>query len=170
VLLDGDAVIGEPATQGRIIVEPWPLVTDLPATQAILEAEFGPSIQLFGYDLGDFAGGELPLTLYWRAAAPPDVSYLVFVHLVDQSGNIVSQIDTVPVGGARPTSGWRTREVVTDSHYLPIPDGLPPGRYHLNIGLYNPDDGTRAAVTMDSASQPDNQLLLTTLEFLESAP
>jgi hypothetical protein len=167
-LLDGDTVIGEPVMQGRIVVEPWPLVTDPPTTQTILGAEFGPTIQLFGYDLGEIVGGQLPLTLYWRAVAEPSGSYLVFIHLVDQAGNIISQIDTVPAGGARPTSGWRAGEFITDTHVLSIPADLPPGPYQLNVGLYDPDDGARLPVTLYGAPQPDNQLrLINTLEMPE---
>jgi hypothetical protein len=169
-LLDGDTVIGEPVTQGRIVVEPWPLVTDAPTTQTAIEADFGPDIQLSGYDLGELTGSELPLTLYWRATASPTASYLVFIHLVDEDGNIVSQLDTVPAGGARPTSGWRAGEIVSDAHVLPIPDELPPGLYRLNVGIYNPDDGTRLPVTVDGAPQPDNQLQLTTLELPQGEP
>jgi hypothetical protein len=169
-LLDGDTIIGEPVTQGRIVVEPWPLVTDPPAAQTAIEAEFGSDIQLSGYDLGELGGGELPLTLYWRAVAEPAGSYLVFIHLVDQAGNIVGQIDTVPAGGARPTSGWRAGEVIADAHVLSIPDDLPPGSYQLNVGLYNPDDGARLPVTVDGAPQPNDQLQLATLELPEDEP
>lgn len=169
-LLDGDAVIGEPVTQGRIVVEPWPLVTTPPAAQTNVDAEFGPAIQLFGYDRGEIAGGELPLTLYWRATAAPAASYLVFIHLVDEAGNVVSQIDTLPMGGARPTSGWRAGEFITDAYVLPIPTELPPGPYRINVGLYNPDDGARLAVTVGGAPQPDNQLQLATLELPGGEP
>jgi hypothetical protein len=94
--------------------------------------------------------------------APPEIytSYLVFIHLVNEAGQIVSQVDAIPVGGARPTTGWRAGEVVADAHSLPIPTDLPPGRYALNVGLYNPDDGARPAVTVNGAPQPDNQLRL----------
>jgi hypothetical protein len=146
------------------------MITTPPATQTSLEAQFGPAIQLAGYELGEIAGGEMPLTLYWRATAPPAGSYLVFIHLVDGAGNIVSQIDTVPAGGARPTSGWRAGEVVSDAHVLTIPDDRPPGSYRLNVGLYNPDDGARLPVTVDGAPQPDNQLQLTTLEHPPGEP
>ncbi len=159
-LLDGDAPLGEPVSASRIRVEEWPLETEVPAAPYVVEANFGPDIQLHSYYMGVPTNGLLDLTFYWKALAEPAAGYTVFVHLVDEAGNIVSQVDSVPAGGARPTTGWREGEVVTDSLNLPIPDDLPPGVYHINAGLYNPDDGTRPAVTAGGTSQPDNQLQL----------
>ncbi len=159
-LLDGDAPLGEPFTSGRVVVEPWPLETNVPAAPHVVEAEFGPDIRLHSYYAGVPTGGLLNLALYWQAVAEPQTDYTVFIHLVDANGNIVSQVDSVPVGGARPTTGWRAGEVITDIHNLPIPADLPPGVYYLNAGLYNPDDGARPTVVVDGAPQPDNRLRL----------
>lgn len=159
-LLDGDTQLGEPVTSGRIRVEPWPLDTNVPPAPYVVEADFGPSIRLHSYNLDAPTDGRLNLTFYWQALAEPDTGYTVFIHLVDESETIVSQVDSVPAGGARPTTGWRAGEVITDSHNLPIPGDLPPGVYHINVGLYNPDDGTRPPVTAGGAPQPDNQLRL----------
>ncbi len=169
-LLDGDAEVGPPVTHGRVTVAPWPLVTEVPPAPYTVNASFGDAIRLPRYDRGAPTGGLLNVTFYWQATAEPAEDYVVFVHLVDAAGTIVSQTDSVPVNGARPTSGWRAGEVVADSHDLPIPADLPPGDYHVNVGLYNPDDGTRPAVTVDDAPQPDNQLRLTTLSLPGSAP
>ncbi|WP_374687986.1 glycosyltransferase family 39 protein [Promineifilum sp.] len=170
-LLEGDASIGQATTAGRIVVKPWPLVTEAPPAAVVVDAGFGPAIRLYGYDLGPAADGQLPLTLYWQATAAPEGDYVVFVHLVDgATGEIVSQVDTIPVGGQRTTSGWRRGEVVTDAYQLSLPSGLPPGRYHVNVGLYNPDDGTRLPVDLDGVNQPDDQLRLTTLDLAGEAP
>ena len=48
-LLDGDAPLGEPFTSGRVVVEPWPLETNVPAAPHVVEAEFGPDIRLHSY-------------------------------------------------------------------------------------------------------------------------
>ena len=159
-LLDGDTPLGEPVMSGRIRVEPWPLETEVPPAPYVVEAGFGPAIQLHSYYMSVPSDGALALTFYWKALEKPDTDYVVFVHLVDEDGTIVSQIDSIPAGGARPTIGWRKGEVITDHHNLPIPDDLPPGVYHINTGMYNPDDDTRLAVTVGGAAQPDNQLRL----------
>ena len=168
--LDGDTPVGEPVIHGQIAVEPWPLETEVPPAPYVVEAAFGPDIRLHSYYIGVPTDGLLNVVFYWGAMAEPQSGYTVFIHLVDENGRIVSQIDSVPVGGARPTTGWRAGEVITDIHNLPIPSDLSPGRYYVNAGLYNPDDGTRPAVTMDGVARPDNQLRLTTLELPEDAP
>lgn len=168
--LAGDLPVGDSVIHGQITVAPWPLETEVPPAPYVVEAAFGPDIRLHSYYMGVPTDGLLNVVFYWGATAEPQSDYTVFIHLVDENGRIVSQIDSVPVGGARPTTGWRAGEVITDSHNLPIPSHLPPGRYYVNAGLYNSDDGSRPAVTMDGVAQPDNQLRLTTLQLPEDAP
>ena len=168
-LLNGDTPLGEPVIRGRIAVESWPLETAVPAAPYSVAAEFGPTIRLPAYYMGVPTDGLLDLTFYWQAQAVPERDYAVFVHLVNEAGEIVAQVDSIPAGGTRPTTGWRAREVITDSHNLPIPADLPPGPYRVYLGLYDPAGGTRPSVTLDGAPQPDNQLLLTTLHLPEDA-
>jgi hypothetical protein len=166
MLRDGEELEPTDVAHGVVDVQPWPKRTDLPEVETVTDAAFGDAIRLYGYDLGDFApGSDLPLTLVWQATAEPPVSYLVFVHLISEAtGEIVSQVDRLPVDGLRPTNGWRAGEVLLDGYGLSVPAGLPPGRYHLNVGFYNPDDGQRPPVTDDGAPQADNQLRLATFE------
>src|SRR5262245_63369138 len=59
----------------------------------------GAAIELVGYDVRP-DGGDLRVTLYWRALARPDFDYSAFVHLIDRNGRIVAQQDHAP-GEAR---------------------------------------------------------------------
>ncbi len=154
---------GDTVTFGAIDVEPWPLERDLPGGMTPSGAEFGPAIQLAGYEIGAAAEGALPIRLIWQASASPAASYLVFVHLLDEAGNIISQTDRVPVDGLRPTSGWRPGEVLSDNYLLPLPAELEPGNYNIHVGLYNPDDGQRLPVTAAGVLQEHNQLPLATV-------
>ncbi len=159
---------GERAIGGSVVLDEsievgaWPAVTELPAIETSLRADFGqPSlIELHGYDLTG-EPGELLLTLYWRSAGDviPE-NYSVFVHLVDEAGEIVAQADGIPVQGLRPTIGWREGEVIADSYRLTLPPELSSGAYQLYVGLYNPADGVRLPVVVEDALQPDGRLLL----------
>ena len=173
-LLDGDAPLGKPVTAGEVTVALDPPQTQPPATTTRVGdgsgARFGDEVRLYGFDLGSVRDGALPLTLTWQAAGTPDTSWAVFVHLVDRAGQIVAQADALPAGGLRPTTGWRRGEFVADSYTLDLPRDLPAGDYRLNVGLYNPDDGSRPPVALDGAQQPDNQLTLTTVSLPEVAP
>jgi hypothetical protein len=82
------------------------------------------------------------LTLVWQADAETAISYRVFVHLVDENGQIVAQSDGEPAAWTRPTTGWLPGEIILDEHTLSL-EGLPPGRYQLDVGLYDPETGVR---------------------------
>jgi 4-amino-4-deoxy-L-arabinose transferase-like glycosyltransferase len=120
--------------------------------------QFGRRLKLIGYDLSAAPG---QITLYWQALEPVAVDYTVFVHLLDAEGSPVAQADSQPQSGAYPTSWWSAAEVIEDTHTMPpeIVENLPPGRYTLNVGLYNLDTGERLVVTADGQQQGDHIVL-----------
>lgn len=145
---------------GKIQVTPWPLETVLPAESTPVSANFGPNIQLHSYDLNSEPGA-VNVTLYWQTIAQPTTGWFVFVHLVDEAGEIVTQRDLVPADGLRPTTGWRATEIITDPHLLTVPPNLPPGQYTIHVGLFEPDSLVRPFVTQNNQPLPDNQIILT---------
>ena len=70
-------------------------------------------------------------------------SYKVFVQLLDATGASRAQVDALPVNGARPTTSWLPREIITDAYALKLPTDLPAGRYRLVTGLYQELNNTR---------------------------
>jgi len=104
-----------------------------------LERNFGDQVTLLGYELegATLAPGDvLSYRLIWQALSSPPVDYTVFVHLRNASGETLAQGDGQPTGGAYPTSFWAPGETVLDERSLTLPLDLPPGDYHLVIGLY----------------------------------
>jgi hypothetical protein len=87
------------------------------------------------------AGEQLSLTLHWQAITTLDTSWKVFVHLVNDEGEIVAQKDQIPGAGQFPTTGWLPDEYLADSYNILIPADTPPGHeaYRLKVGLYNAD-------------------------------
>ncbi len=128
-------------------------------------ANFGQKIGFLGYDLPSAeieSGGNLHLDLYWKCIEEMDVSYTVFIHLLDESRNIQGQRDSVPGGGTLPTSGWAVGEVIADGHDLSLSPGAPPGRYTISIGLYRADTGERLPATSPEGAPLGDHLLLET--------
>ncbi|MEW5957435.1 MAG: glycosyltransferase family 39 protein, partial [Chloroflexota bacterium] len=120
-----------------------------------VEANFGGLIRLIGYDLDPhraYAGGRLPVTLYWQALAGLPASYQVFTHLESEAGP-VAQADGVPVCWTYPTDRWRPGQIIADQHAIAIPLDAPPGRYPLTVGLYLPGTFERLDV-LDIAGNP----------------
>lgn len=151
------ATVGQPASLGRISVDP------LDPTYP-LQVRFGEELVLRGYDLKQ-SSGSLELTGYWQAQREMEASYKIFVHLVDPStGEIVEQHDAVPRRWTYPTSRWQPGEVVDDSMVLSMGD-VPPGHYELKIGFYDPASGERLPVYDDKGeSYPDGVLPLTRVD------
>jgi hypothetical protein len=89
-------------------------------------------------------------------------SYKVFVHFLDRTNHVAAQHDDFPVGGDRPTTSWIPGEIIVDRYDVPIPADLPPGRYTLEVGFYDPVTGRRLGpvVTTDGASQKDDRVVL----------
>jgi hypothetical protein len=138
--LDASARPTDPMIAGLAVVPPDP-----PAgPDRLLEANFGGLIRLLGYDLGV---GPLDLTLYWQAQTDMDEDYTVFIHFLDDQGQLVGQLDGQPFDGNYPTSWWNPGEIVSDSR-----SGLelPAGRYQVLLGWYRAGDGTRLSLAGDS--------------------
>ncbi len=162
-----DRTIGRPVTLSQeLTIVAWPLETEFPPIATPLRADFGqpPLAELHGYGLpaGDIRPGDtFTLTLFWRAVAESiPINYTVFVHLTGEDGQIAAQGDTPPVYGVRPTSGWRPGEVLVDEHTINVPDTVPPGRYQLWVGLYEPDSFVRPPAVQNGEVQPDGRILL----------
>jgi len=106
-------------------------------------------VELSGYSLSPDpaqAGRILWVSLLWTARQPLMNDYTVFVHLVDETGQIRAQHDSQPQYGSSPTSTWWSGDVVEDIHGLLLPADLTPDNYNLLVGLYDPVTRERLAV------------------------
>lgn len=146
-------------------VKPWPLQTELPFIPKPLAVMFGDPVvaNLAGVELEEMVltpGSVLPLTLFWQAQRETDTNYQIFVHLTTADDEIVAQQDILPVNGTRPTTSWRTGEVLVDKHEVWVGTEVPPGRYELWVGLYNVTTGERLSVFEEGAMLADGRYLL----------
>lgn len=114
-------------------------------------------------------GGTLPVTLYWQALEPADVSYTVFVQLIDEQGGKAGQVDRLPCGGACPTTTWQPDDLVGERYELAVAPGAPPGRYRLIAGMYDLATGERLPVTGGGGEGgAGDHVLLATIEVRPS--
>ena len=100
---------------------------------------FGEHITLDGYTLSTprvQPGDILQLDLFWRTAAPVSERYKVFVHVLDQNGQIVAQTDREPGAGQQPTTNWESNKSIVDRYGVSIPEDAAPGTYAIQVGLY----------------------------------
>jgi hypothetical protein len=132
-----------------------------------IEAAFGSEIQLSGFTTSKAETGEkLDVLLAWEAKRQANEDYVVFVHMVDSSGQLVANHDGVPGNGRFPTKAWQPGIVIPDTHSILIPAELPAGEYLLKVGLYDPDTGERLTATAaDGTVSDDNSIPLSTITW-----
>ena len=138
--------LGEPATLGELTIDNIDRLYDVPMDVArpLLDDCFGEVICLRGVLLPTWTaapGQTVDLVLYWQALHEPDAVYTAFLHVLDETGEIVLSADHWP--GGLPSDIWDTGQVIEDRVPLALPAGLPPGVYRLRLGLYTADDGRR---------------------------
>lgn len=145
-------------------------------------ALFGTDLRLLGYELrpGPLRpmitslegadervirpGEPLQINLHWQALNRLPHDYALFVHVVDQQGNVVAQRDAVMRQAEYPTTRWQPDELVIDRADLPLP-ALPPGQYRLDIGVYRMENGERLSQTQPAPTT--DGFTLTTIEVVE---
>ncbi|MFQ5613285.1 MAG: 6-pyruvoyl-tetrahydropterin synthase-related protein [Anaerolineae bacterium] len=107
--------------------------------------DFGDQVRLVGFDPGPALvrpGDRLAVVAYWRALQPLDTDYAVFLHLDDPSGRTRLTFDERHPDDI-PTSRWPPGLYLRQPMTLSIPPDLPPIRYDLNVGLYDPTNDRR---------------------------
>ena len=97
------------------------------------------------------AGEVAPVQLTWLATGPGE-PVSAFVHLVDESGNGLSQHDGPPGGKHTPFPSWIPGLILYSTHNITIPDSLPPGTYRLVAGLYYPEQAHEPLVPANGTS------------------
>ncbi len=125
---------------------------------------FDDTVELIGYMANPSsvkAGDTTELALYWRPLQTTGANATVFIHLVDDEGNLIAQHDSQPVNDAYPLPLWQPDTVIRDTHQLTLPADLPVGQYKLYVGLYNPDSLQRwPVVGPDGSVSVDHAALL----------
>lgn len=114
-----------------------------------LSSTLGSEIGLEGYDLDDSH-----LRLYWRSLGMPDHNYSVFVHALDQQGNLIAQSDQLI---QYHTSLWDPSEQIIDEHVV---GGLTKAD-SIQVGIYDAETGTRLhAVQPNGVAWPDDAVVI----------
>jgi 6-pyruvoyl-tetrahydropterin synthase related domain len=125
-----------------------------------LNGQFGPAIQLVGFDIKGAreatppsappvvnAGDMVQYTLYWRALGPVQDNYHGFLHMVDNLGHPLVQQDTLLGGVFAAPRLWDVYHLYPDPYRLRIPVSAESGLYWPWAGLYEFKTQDRLAVT-----------------------
>ncbi len=101
-------------------------------------ARFGDELQLLGYDVASNCGvaEACDILTYWQVIAPPDGQRRMFLHVVDQAGELMAQDDRL---GA-PAAHWQAGDIILQQFTLPSL------ARELRLGVYDPVSGMRLPV------------------------
>lgn len=126
----------------------------IPAEAVPLSYEFAGAFRLHYVRVIRDDDGLTTVELFWKALqSRPAYNASVFLHAVDEQGEIVSQSDMLPWDGRYPTFIWDAGEIVAASHQLQIPrvDGI-----KLMAGMYQLPGATRLAARSNGERLPDD--------------
>lgn len=109
------------------------------------------------------------LTLTWQSLQPVSYDATTFVHLRDSGGNLLAQVDRLPLDGRFPTSYWLPGQMVTDVVSISLVSGTYDKELVLNVGMYTWPSLERLSVVDASGTwQQDNVITLqASLPFLD---
>lgn len=147
--LDGETWLG------TFRIDVLPRMDDPPEYAVSVDMAVGEIGTLVGYTPADETADRTQpfvVTLVWQAGdVPAEISYTVFVQLLDAQGRLIAQSDSIPAQGDRPTTGWRAQEYIIDVHPLRFNDLAAPGEARLIAGMYDALTGQRLVIGPDGA-------------------
>ncbi|MBI5650587.1 MAG: glycosyltransferase family 39 protein [Chloroflexi bacterium] len=141
------------------------MLFDAPSAQS-LDARFADRMILIGASYSrDIAPGQsFPLGLFWMNRAPIQSSMKMFAHILDASGNVVGGADT-ELFFEYPLALLPRDQSLPARYDLKINDGLPPGKYMLEVGLFSPAQNARVPVEINGKRAEDDRILIAPLKI-----
>jgi len=79
------------------------------------------------------------ITLTWQVLQAAPTNYRYYIHLLDETENIIAQADAPPLNNTYPTSYWVNNTTFTETILLPAA----PDATQLKIGVYDPNTNQR---------------------------
>jgi hypothetical protein len=136
-------------------------VGDSPGFDRTLSINFDDKISLTGYRLDQGASpNTFQISLRWQALKPIEKDYTITIQLLDQTQNLIAQVDKPPLGGAYPTTAWSPGNQIPDIYDLQLPPGIPRGVYQLVVGVYDLQTLQRLPVSQTDNSIPKINLVI----------
>ncbi|MFC1960661.1 ArnT family glycosyltransferase [Chloroflexota bacterium] len=118
---------------------------------------------------GDFwVGRGVILNIVFHVTGTVAEDYQIFLHVTDGE-NVVATWDHGPGNGQYNTSLWEQGEYIEDQLWVQLMEDVPPGTYHVLMGLYNAETGERLPVQV-GAEIRDSFLLVDGINQLYDEP
>ncbi len=135
----------------------------------VVRADFGDHLRLVGLDAlpqSVAVGGDLYPVLYWRAIRDLETNYAVFVHLDAPNGQTFATVDERHPENI-PTRNWPPGLYLRHPLHLEIPADVPPIRYDVTVGVYDPVRNERLPL---AGAEPTTVFAIGSLWLTEPPP
>ncbi len=110
---------------------------DIPDSASPVDVDIADMFELSHIEFATGGEGTLLAQLHWMSLTHrPDVDATIFVHIVDENGEIVAQSDSRPQNGQYPTFIWDDGEIVRTDHAFNFSDFEDLERYTVRLGMY----------------------------------
>ncbi|MCP4537087.1 MAG: hypothetical protein GY832_08060 [Chloroflexi bacterium] len=150
--------------------------TDVIQPDHLLDATFGDSVQVRGYNIvmnDDTQEPTLDVTLYWQALASMTEDYVMALQLaspVPGDTTLRWNYNSWPGHGNYPTSAWQPGEVIMDHYRFRLPEAnFSTQIWDVHIALYQRETGERLRVQVTGKDTGD-RLILTQLRIPGNQP
>jgi hypothetical protein len=123
--------------------------------------DFGGKVASTGVFMRELIGwpASFEVTYGWRCLSKIDAGLRVFAHLTTLDGRTVFQQDHWPPGGQSATTQWSAGDTLQERYVLVLPGDLPPGRYQLRVGWFDPAGGQRLPIVSGGSDGEDRAIL-----------
>ncbi len=124
--------------------------------QVAIDQGFVNGIDLVGVDYTEAPlkpGERGYISFYWRLNGALDRPFKTFIHLRDQSGETLFQVDRFPFDGQLSLDRWPLSTIVKETVWFEVPESLKAGQYTLYAGLYYPEALERIPVKRDVSGE-----------------
>ena len=120
----------------------------------------GICLKAVGYSRATLVAGEsFEVDLHWTVQHAVTDDYIMFVHLLDHTGQAVAGVNAYPLEHAYRTYEWKPGETIITSTVLDIPASVRAGAYSFELGMYSPFDFERIP-TVDEGSLVNGDRIL----------
>jgi hypothetical protein len=119
---------------------------------------FSPGLQLWNATALCTNHEQTQIVLTWLPTQPLNQRYTLYIHALDATGNLVSQIDVQPFNDAYPTEGWLSGYPFQMTEILPVHNAS----MTFGIGWYLSSDGSRLPLEGNTTANGNFVLPVTT--------
>ncbi|MCC7355751.1 MAG: glycosyltransferase family 39 protein [Anaerolineae bacterium] len=130
---------------------------NVPPDATRIEVTLGSALTLAGVtgvESSVRAGDSLDAVLFWRGEKRIANNLATSLRLVGQDNENWAQVDEWPLGSLMLVSTWPPGNVIRHPIRLKVPEGTPPGKYELQLAVYDPASGAALSAPEGPLSVP----------------